>query len=406
MMIAQAAREDWGVVVAALTKTLGDLQLAEDVLQDSLLKAMELWPTEGIPSRPAAWLYTTAKRKAIDQLRRSSNFRKKQQDILATLVENQSSDGDSTDDIPDERLRLVFTCCHPSLSNEAQVALTLKTLAGFSTEIIAKAFLVSETTMAQRIVRAKKKIREAGIPYSIPSKSDWSDRLAAVLGVVYFIFNESYSQTGSSDASAEGLSTEAMRLGSILLRLIPNEPEIKGLCALMLLHEARKPARCDANGCSVTLEKQDRRLWCQSKIREGDALLRDALVMGQVGPYQIQAAISAIHATSQSFASTDWLQIQMLYDRLYEMQPTPVIELNRIVAMSFAQSPAVALAELQSMEASSLETYQPFQAVKADLLRRTGDLVGARLAYDCAIDLSRNQSEIQFLKAMRLSIAT
>lgn len=400
-VIADIVQEHWGIVVAALARTLGDLQIAEDVLQESLIKALEIWPREGIPDKASAWLYTTSKRNAIDYFRRNSNFQDKQPEILKYLLESQSYEDELDYEIPDERLRLIFTCCHPSIGQQSQVALTLKTLLGYSTESIARAFLVSEKTMFQRLVRAKKKIREAGIPYEVPDRSVWNTRLSSVLEVIYLIYNEEYS---AHSPGRVNLASEAMRLGQILEALIPDEPEVMGLLSLMLLHESRKKARYDGRGRSVSLELQDRSLWNQLQIRQGDALLRKALVAGDIGPYQLQAAISAIHSSSPSFQETDWRQIHLLYSRLYQLKPSEVIRLNGLVALSFSSSPEIARDALLAMEGEEISSYQPFYAAKADILRRCGNLEGASQAYDRAIELSHNEADKHFLASMKLSL--
>lgn len=398
--IDRTVREEWGRILAALVKTLGDFQLAEDCLQDAILSAMQNWRVNGLPRSPAAWLITTARRKAIDRLRREKNFSTKQADISYLLdLEHQSDEADQPEVIQDKRLEMIFTCCHPALEEKTQVALTLRTLGGLTTEEIAAAFLDKPEAMAQRLVRAKKKILLAGIPYQVPELSVLPERLSSVLGVIYLIFNAGYSGGTSENPVRTELTEEAIRLARIVRELLPDEPEVGGLLALILLHDSRRFSRSNANGGLVPLEQQNRKRWDISKIEEGAALLEDILPKQRVGPYQVQAAISALHAQSHSWETTDWPQIEALYQLLYSMQPTPVIYINLAVAVSYARSTKTALEMLDSIAVDGqLRRYQPFFAAKADVLSRAGDLEAAKDCFQTAIDLSKNTLERQFLR--------
>ena len=392
-------REEWGRVLAALIAFLRDFELAEDSLQDALVAALETWPESGLPDAPRAWLMQTAKRKAIDKIRRAKRFDDKRSDVK-TYLENELADGIAEMDqpIPDERLALIFTCCHPALSEMAQVALTLKALGGLTTAEIARAFLVEEKTMAQRIVRAKRKIKRANIPYQVPDGDVWPERLNAVLATIYFIFNEGYAATSGDSLVRADLCEEAIRLARLLAQLTPHEPEAAGLLALLLLHDSRRSARTDAAGGFIPLQAQDRSLWNQEQIAEGCARTMAALARKKPGPYQIQAAISAVHSEAPSHDKTDWREIVLLYGKLYELTPSPVILLNGAVALSYAFGAEAGLAALEEIESSGeLQSYQPFHAARADLLRRTGRAEAARLAYQKAIELSQNSSETAFL---------
>ena len=393
---------EWGRVTAALFRRLGDLQLAEDALQDALEQALVRWPLDGVPDQPAAWLLRVATRKAIDHIRRQANFRTKQDQValLAELEQPALQQEIDQSPVPDERLGLIFTCCHPALSHEAQVALTLKTVGGMSVPEIARAFLVMETNMAQRLVRAKRKIKAAGIPYNIPDPEQWAERLSAVLATVYFVFNEGYAATSGGEVTRSDLCLEAIRLGRILADLLPNEAEVLGLAALMLLHDARRVARSDEAGNIIPLEFQNRRKWHSGKIADGSLFLKRALDLGALGPYQLQAIISAAHDHAPSFADTNWSRIVDAYDQLNELNPSPVLILNKAVALSFAEDTDAGLALLKTLEIEPrLAQYQPFHAAHADMLRRAGDETGARKAYGQAIKLTDNEAEKRFLKA-------
>jgi RNA polymerase sigma-70 factor (ECF subfamily) len=387
--------------VATLIRTTGDWDLAEECAQDAFALALQRWPRDGIPGRPGAWLTTAARNRAIDVLRRRAVGAAKLREVAAmTPAEPGDSPGPADDEsgVPDDRLRLMFTCCHPALSLEARVALTLRTLAGLSTAEIARAFLSSEPTMAKRLVRAKQKIQNAGIPYRVPPAHLLPERVPGVLGVLYLLFNEGYSATAGADLVRQNLCAEAIRLARVLVTLMPDEAEAAGLLALMLLHDARRSARLDAAGDLITLEDQDRSLWDQASIGEGVAVLGGALRRGQPGVYQIQAAIAACHATAATAADTDWAQIAGLYEQLARFLPTPVVELNHAVAVGMAQGPAAGLALVAALEASGqLAGYHLLPATRADLLRRLGRLPEASLAYREALELASTDTERRFL---------
>ncbi len=400
--VAAAFREEWGRVVATLIRTTGDWDLAEECAQDAFAMALQRWPRDGIPGRPGAWLTTAARNRAIDVLRRRAVGAAKLREVAAMSVSSSPSPsaGPAGDEsgVPDDRLRLMFTCCHPALSLEARVALTLRTLAGLTTGEIARAFLSSEPTMAKRLVRAKQKIQNAGIPYRVPPAHLLPERTPGVLGVLYLLFNEGYSATAGAGLVRQNLSAEAIRLARVLVTLMPDEAEAGGLLALMLLHDARRPARLDAAGDLVTLEDQDRSLWDPASIGEGVAVLDGALRRGQPGPYQIQAAIAACHATAATAADTDWAQIAGLYEQLARYLPTPVVSLNHAVAVGMAQGPEAALALVAALEAAGkLAGYHLLPATRADMLRRLGRLPEAAAAYREALELAGTDAERRFL---------
>jgi RNA polymerase sigma-70 factor, ECF subfamily len=396
-----AFREEWGRVVATLIRVTGDWDLAEEVAQDAFAMALQRWPADGIPRRPGAWLTTAARNRAIDVLRRRSVGAAKLREVAAlTPPESGSAFEPETDHsgVPDDRLRLMFTCCHPALSLEARVALTLRTLAGLTTAEIARAFLSSEATMAKRLVRAKQKIANAGIPYRVPPAHLLPERVPGVLGVLYLLFNEGYSATAGADLIRQNLSAEAIRLARVLDRLMPDEPEAAGLLALMLMHDARRAARLDADGEIVTLEDQDRGKWDAAAVSEGVSALDAALWRGRPGPYQVQAAIAACHVTAARAADTDWAQIARLYGQLAQFLPTPVVELNRAVAVGMAEGPEAGLALAGELEASGkLAGYHLLPATKADMYRRLGRADEAAACYRDALALAGTEAERRYL---------
>jgi RNA polymerase sigma-70 factor (ECF subfamily) len=392
-----AFRDEWGRVVATLIRTTGDWDLAEECAQDAFALALQRWPRDGIPGRPGAWLTTAARNRAIDVLRRKAVGAAKLREVAAMSYEPEPPAADDSP-VADDRLRLMFTCCHPALSLEARVALTLRTLAGLTTAEIARAFLASEPTMAKRLVRAKQKIQNAGIPYRVPPAHLLPERTPGVLAVLYLLFNEGYSATAGADLVRQNLCAEAIRLARVLATLMPDEAEAAGLLALMLLHHARRAARLDAQGDLVTLEDQDRARWDKAEIAEGVAALAGALRRGQPGPYQVQAAIAACHATAATAADTDWAQIAALYEQLAWFLPTPVVELNRAVAVGMAQGPAAGLPLVAALEASGkLAGYHLLPATRADLLRRLGRRSEAAAAYREALELASTDAERRFL---------
>ncbi|HXV75591.1 MAG TPA: RNA polymerase sigma factor [Candidatus Polarisedimenticolaceae bacterium] len=398
-IVERTIREHWGYILATLVGYVRDLQLAEDVLQDAAVAALEHWPASGVPRHPCAWLLQTARRKAIDRFRRDRRFEGRKAELQRMLELEQRAAGETEETLVDERLSLIFTCCHPALGETARVALTLRTLGGLTTAEIARAFLVAEPTMHQRLVRAQAKIKTSGIPYRVPPPELWPERLDSVLAVIYLIFNEGYAARSGGEPTRTDLSDEAIRLGRIVVRLAPSEPEAVGLLALMLLHDSRREARTDAAGRLVPLSEQDRGSWNRGRIAEGERLLRRALAAGRAGPYRVQAAISACHATATSHETTDWHEITGLYAKLYELQPSWVVKLNQIVALSFAVGPEAGLRALAPLESVKiLHGYQPFHAARADLLRRAGRSGEAATAYRRALELTTNAAERGFLE--------
>jgi RNA polymerase sigma-70 factor, ECF subfamily len=385
-------RQEWGQVVATLIRVTGDWELAEECAQEAFAAALERWPNDGVPDRPGAWLTTTARNRAIDWLRREAVGAQKLREVAAMTY-----DAEPPYDVPDDRLRLMFTCCHPALAMEARVALTLRTLAGLSTTEIARAFLVPETTMSKRLTRAKQKIQHAGIPYRVPPAHLLPERTPAVLAVLYLLFNEGYS-----DVVRSNLSGEAIRLARLLVQLMPDEPEAAGLLALMLLHDARRDTRLAPDGALVTLDEQDRTQWDTTRITEGVDLLDSALRRGEPGPYQVQAAIAACHATARTAADTDWPQIAALYTQLPQ---TPVVALNRAVAIGMADGPAVGLRLVEELAAGPLLGYHLLPATRADFLRRLNRPTEAATAYREALTLATTDAERRYLER-RLSEAT
>jgi RNA polymerase sigma-70 factor (ECF subfamily) len=380
---------------------LGDFELAEECAQEAFATAVEQWPESGVPESPRAWIVSTARHKAIDRLRRRSNYSEKLEEYVRAGFMREFEQPDyNLEEIPDERLRLIFTCCHPALAADAQIALTLRTLCGLQTDEIARAFLVPETTMAQRLVRAKRKIRDAGVPYVVPEMKDMPARLDAVLAVIYLVFNESYAATRGDKLVRADLSAEAIRLGRLVRDLLQPRPstEVTGLLALMLLHDARREARLDAAGDLVTLEDQDRSRWNQQQIAEALPLAREALAQGP-GPYALQAAIAAEHCRARRAENTDWQRIVLLYDILERTQPSPIVSLNRAVAVAMAEGPPAGLALIERLtEGNHLENYHLLHAARADLLRRTGALEDAARSYRRALSLVSNDLERRYLE--------
>ena len=397
-------RESYGRAVAVLVRTFGDIDLAEEAVQDAFVVALQRWPHDGAPPSPTGWIITTARHRAIDRVRReaSRDDRHTQAFELQAARAPVSGDDPGDDAVQDDRLRLIFTCCHPALAVNAQVALTLRLLGGLTTAEIARAFLVPEPTMAQRLIRAKGKIRDARIPYRVPGAGDLPGRVGAVLAVVYLIFNEGYTASAGERLVRDDLCAEAIRLGRLLSALMPEEPEAIGLLALMLLVESRRATRTTAGGDLVLLSDQDRSRWNRDLIAEGQAIVRRCLARNQPGPYQIQAAVNAVHSDAADAAATDWRQIVMLYDQLLAIAPGPIVALHRAVAVAEIDGPKAALALVDRLD---LDRYYLFHAVRGDLLRRAGRTSEAALAYTAAIARSENARERDFLERRRQTLA-
>jgi RNA polymerase sigma-70 factor, ECF subfamily len=401
--IERVFREEYGRAVAVLTRVFGDIDVAEEGVQEAFTAASERWPADGLPPSPAGWIITTARNRTIDRLRREASRANRHAEAARLQGGGEPDEQEPVEasGVQDDRLRLIFTCCHPALAADAQVALTLRLLGGLRTPEIARAFLVPEQTMAQRIVRAKAKIREAGIPFRVPDDADLPARLGAVLAVVYLIFTEGHTASAGERLIREDLCAEAIRLGRLLAELMPDEPEVLGLLALMLLSESRRAARTTPGGALVLLADQDRSRWDRALVSEGQELVRRCLRVDRPGPYQIQAAINAVHSDARSAAETDWAQVLELYDQLLAVAPTPVAALNRAVALAELEGPEPALAVVDEL---SLDGYGVFHAVRADLLRRLGRDAEAAAEYDAALALTENLAERDWLERRRASL--
>ncbi|HYK96892.1 MAG TPA: DUF6596 domain-containing protein [Candidatus Acidoferrales bacterium] len=397
--LARIFREESGRVVATLVRLFGDIDIAEEMVQEAFLVASERWPETGVPPNPGGWITTTARHRAIDRLRREAS--RHDRHAQAALLHERSEPIEPVGDVKDDRLGLIFTCCHPALATSAQIALTLRLLGGLETPYIARAFLVPEATMAKRLVRAKQKIRDAKIPYRVPSGAELPSRLRAVLAVIYLVFNEGYTATDGEELGRDDLCAEAIRLARLLAELMPDEQEVLGLLALLLLIESRRGARTASDGSLVLLPEQDRASWDRDLIAEGQAIVRGCLHRNMPGPYQIQAAINAVHSDAATAAATDWAQILQLYDQLMAAAPSPVVALNRAVALAEVEGPEAALAAIDALD---LDTYLPFHVTRAELLVRLHREDDARHAYDRALVLAHNAAERDHLERRRRAL--